>query len=464
MKKKIFFLISLLAIMPLSSCNVKENDVVKINKSETSHNEMDDEFKIDERWFNLLNNLYSHNFDNNVKLKLLTNDQSWVILKMLKNKKYNYKYKKLIEEYLNKISIDNNLEENASFNLNYLLYLKETLEYNWENTDVDKLIYNEEKSKKEINDLKKIDINIIAELIKNDKNSKFSELAYAFAHTFFDVLNNNIDFTKKFSYYDHLFRKKYKFNFNDFEHHTIGSYFKRLITPYVSDINQKKKYWWSHFDDELRKLFLYPPYDDEKVRKQINKKYNEGKFLSIKNIIGEYTNDKNIKINFQSNRNLLDKKENIKLITKEYKKGNYLFRFITLKEYAPLYSYDEFKSIYKEDGKKRFSNKNFSGNFYFSLDTNKLFSKNNSELKEIYILKTDNIFINEDFNSFDAENFENILNNYYNHINKEPDNLVLSIDEFMPIFKTGKEYLELFKKIQKDYDMPISSEFVTHKY
>ncbi|AKF40973.1 hypothetical protein AAW50_00770 [Mycoplasmopsis canis] len=106
MKKKIFFLIGLLAIIPLSSCNVKENDVVKINKSETSRNEMDDEFKIDERWFNLLNNLYSHNFDNNGKLKLLTNDQSWVILKMLKNKKYNYKYKKLIEEYLSKISID----------------------------------------------------------------------------------------------------------------------------------------------------------------------------------------------------------------------------------------------------------------------------------------------------------------------------------------------------------------------
>ncbi|EIE41846.1 hypothetical protein MCANUFG4_02146 [Mycoplasmopsis canis UFG4] len=65
---------------------------------------------------------------------------------------------------------------------------------------------------------------------------------------------------------------------------------------------------------------------------------------------------------------------------------------------------------------------------------------------------------------FDDENFEKSLNNYYNHINKEPDNLVLSIDEFMPIFKTGKEYLELFKKIQKDYDMPLSSEFVTHKY
>ncbi|EIE39851.1 hypothetical protein MCANPG14_02231 [Mycoplasmopsis canis PG 14] len=72
--------------------------------------------------------------------------------------------------------------------------------------------------------------------------------------------------------------------------------------------------------------------------------------------------------------------------------------------------------------------------------------------------------MNKDVKFFEDENLENNLNNYYNHINKEPDNLVLSIDEFMPIFKTGKEYLELFKKIQKDYDMPLSSEFVTHKY
>ncbi|WP_235732111.1 hypothetical protein [Mycoplasmopsis canis] len=50
---------------------------------------MEDEIKINERSFKTLKNLYSHNFDNNGKLKLLTNDQSWVILKMLKNKKYN---------------------------------------------------------------------------------------------------------------------------------------------------------------------------------------------------------------------------------------------------------------------------------------------------------------------------------------------------------------------------------------
>ncbi|EIE42366.1 hypothetical protein MCANUFG4_00583 [Mycoplasmopsis canis UFG4] len=86
MKKKFWSLFVLPFFLSVGCSNTGQDNKVSEESGVTDYDFSEKHFFVDKLLYDLLNVVYLNHFDNKEKLKLLTNDQSWVILKIIKHK------------------------------------------------------------------------------------------------------------------------------------------------------------------------------------------------------------------------------------------------------------------------------------------------------------------------------------------------------------------------------------------
>ncbi|EIE42091.1 hypothetical protein MCANUFG1_00593 [Mycoplasmopsis canis UFG1] len=453
MLKKILIILFFITSVPiiLISCKNNEEKVrqIEIKKSDNE--------KSDKRWYNLLNTYYKDNFDNKEKLQYLSNDQSWVIIRILKHPLYGLDYKKVIEIFLDNIN-PNELRtfKTESLKLNYLIYIWKTLSFNSKiksepfqfdafNSD------NVTKINKE-----KLEIDSIARQILDNKDKKRTLLEKSYAPFLLESIRHNSDYTDDYLYKDYDSFKKHPYDFKKFWFHILYNHKVRPFSEIVetNSVDEDRKFINSSIYNAFSELWNYKLSDDENINNVLFNIYNKGEFLSIKNVNSfnhESTKENEINIIFNSNQEL-NIKQKFGIETKEIILNNeFLIRIINIIEKPKLHTFEEFKNIYQLNNRKWFTNTKPSENknYKYIINTKKIFTKDHSNLKKIYLVKNDNIFTYSQNSSYPFM-LKKFIKYYYEKYDIKENSLVLSLDDFFPKLKNAQEYKELLHEFIRE--------------
>nr|WP_322959201.1 hypothetical protein [Mycoplasmopsis canis]WQQ12597.1 hypothetical protein RRG48_00935 [Mycoplasmopsis canis] len=424
---------------------IKENDVTDYDFSEKN-------FFVDKRWCDLLNVVYANNFDNKEKLKLLTNDQSWVILKIIKHKKYNNEYKRIIENFLKSLTIEN-LDKSASLNLSYLMHIKSVMIDN-EPNNIDYLNFVDESKLNNDKVIKsKLNFDSLFQNVLNRQKEDLVELRNSFYNlNHKNIIFNFSNYRLKF-YSDNIFERKYKGFFDSFNNHKIYQMHETrphpfyndglprdLFPPYASFINKMEAFSPEGFLDDLRIVMKKEEINADDIKAITNKTYEEGVKVSVKDPY--LYNDLNSSgstttyINFKVKRNLDSNKKYYIQSDETVVNNKYILRTIAINENKKIIPAKEFESYFKGIKEEPNSQKEFS----MSLDTSKLFGEDNSQLPIVYFMIPDSVFSKRAI-----ESIQKILNNYVDNVKKLPPTSIISLNDLFPFFKTKEEYERFFK-------------------
>lgn len=423
---------------------INENDVTDYDFSEKN-------FFVDKRWYDLLNVVYLNNFDNKEKLKLLTNDQSWVILKIIKHKKYNNEYKGIIENFLKSLTIEN-LDKSASLNLSYLMHIKSVMTDN-EPNNIDYLNFVDESKLNNDKVIKsKLNFDSLFQNVLNRQKKDLVELRNSFYNlNYKNIIFNFSNYRLKF-YRDIIFERKYKDIFDTFNGYNIYQMHETrphpfyndglprdLFPPYASFIDKMEAPWPEGFLDDLRIVMKKEEINADDIKAITNKSYEEGVKVSVKDPY--LYNDLNSSglpttyINFKVKRNLDSNKKYYIQSDETVVNNKYILRTIAINENKKIIPAQEFESYFKGIKEEPNSQKEFS----MSLDTSKLFDKNNSQLPVVYFMIPDLVF-----SKGVIESIQKILNNYMDNVKELPPTSIISLNNLFPFFKSKEEYERFF--------------------
>ncbi|SYV96828.1 Uncharacterised protein [Mycoplasmopsis edwardii] len=170
-----------------------------------------------------------------------------------------------------------------------------------------------------------------------------------------------------------------------------------------------------------------------------NKSYEEGVKVSVKDPY--LYNDLNSSglpttyINFKVKRNLDSNKKYYIQSDETVVNNKYILRTIAINENKKIIPAKEFESYFKGIKEEPNSQKEFS----MSLDTSKLFDKNNSQLPVVYFMIPDLVF-----SKGVIESIQKILNNYLDSVKELPPTSIISLNNLFPFFKSKEEYERFF--------------------